>query len=518
MLRYSVSLACLTLSACFMVGPNYKEPEKPVAAHWLTNDPAVREAPIQNANWWHVFKDPTLTNLINYGYHNNLSLQIAGVRVLQNRALLAQSVGQLYPQQQALSGNYQYYRLGGSSLQSVLPSTFETAQLGFAASWELDFWGKYRRAILSNDAQFLASYAAFDSALVTLTADIATAYIDIRTTQEQIHITEKNIQIQKTALKIAKARYKCGQTSQFDVLQSQTELAQTEASIPQLRSALQQQKDVLAVLLGVPPDKVDAMLGKNHGIPKAPPGIAVGIPVEAMAKRPDIYQARLEAIAQSESIGATKANLYPSLSLTGTFAFAANTIGGNSIGDMFNWNNRTITAGPALSWPLLNYGQITNAVRAQDAVFQQALLKYVNLVLKAQQEVQDNMTQFIESKKAEQYLMTANGSAIQSTRLAIIRYREGESDYTPVLDSEKQQLQVQTSLTKAKGEVPKALIALYRALGGGWQIRGCNDIVPQQVKRDMIARTDWGSLLQQPNHQPPLNPTQQTKERYLPNW
>ena len=501
-----------------MVGPNYKEPKKQVADHWLKNDKSVKETPIQDANWWKVFHDATLTALINQGYQNNLPLQSAGVRVLQARAQLAQVVGELFPQQQTLIGNYSHERIGGSSLQDVLPTNFDTALMGVSANWELDFWGKYRRAILSNDAAFLAAYAAYNNALVTLTADIATTYINIRTTEKLILITKQNIRIQALGLEIANARFSAGETSLLDVEQAQTELSETQSTLPKYFSELQHQKDLLAVFLSLTPNGIDPFLVKKQGIPHAPTKVAVGIPKETLAQRPDIYQARMQAIAQSEAIGATKANLYPSFSLTGTFEFASNNIGTSSLGDIFQWGSRTITAGPAFSWNILNYGQITNAVRAQDAVFQQAVLKYLDLVLQAQQQVQDSITQYIETKTSEKYLTTAVHAAIKSTQLAIIRYREGESDYTPVLDSERQQLRVQTSLTQAQGEIPKALVALYRALGGGWQIRNHNDIVPEQIKKQMAARTNWGSLLKQQNHQPSITKKQKIKERYLPNW
>lgn len=513
-----VMLLCFFLSACFMVGPDYKEPEKKVADHWIGKPSKVRETQLKNANWWTVFHDPTLTSLINQGYQNNISLQSTAAHVLQTRAQLAQSVGELYPQQQNLVGNLTYQRIGGQSLQFVLPSNFTTALLGLSASWEIDFWGKYRRAILSNDAAFLASFAAYDNALVTLTSDIATTYISIRTTEELISVTIANINVQVMALKIAQSRFRAGEISLLDVEQAQTELSQTQATLPTLKSELRHQKDMLGVLLGTTPDKVDALLVKKQGIPNAPPMVAVGIPKETLISRPDIYQARLEAIAQSEAIGAAKANLYPALSLTGTFAFAANNIGTSSLSNVFNWSNRTITAGPALNWPLLNYGQITNSVRVQDAAYQQAELNYLNLVLQAQQEVQDDITQFIETRESERFLFTANNAAIRTTQLSMIRYKEGESDFTPVLDAERQQLQVQLSLTNAKGDIPKALVALYRALGGGWQIRNCNDIVPAQIKEEMARRTNWSTLLKQQNHQPPNSTQQQTDELYLPNW
>ena len=518
MLKTLTAVACLFLTACMMVGPDYKEPKKSVTQHWQKQDNTVKETPFKDKKWWEEFHDDNLTSLINQGYQGNLSLQSTGVKVLQVRAQLAQSVGQLYPQEQVVTGSYNYNRIGGGSLQDVLPSSFDTALLGFSANWEIDFWGKYRRAIKSNDAIFLASIAAYDNAIVTLTADIASTYISIRTNQTQIKITKENIELQKISLKIAQSRYTAGQTSLLDVEQAQTELSETESSLPTLLSQLQRQKDALGVLLGVTPNAVDALLHKTHGIPNAPSKVAVGIPIETLARRPDIHQARLQAVAQSEAIGAAKANLYPSLSLTGTFAFAANNIPPSSVSDIFQWNNRSAAAGPALSWPILNYGQITNTVRAQDAVFQQALLNYLNLVLKAQQEVQDNITTYIEAKKTEQFLTVANRSAIQSTKLAIIRYKEGENDYTTVLDAERQQLRVQTSLTTAQGAIPQALVALYRALGGGWQIRNGNDIVPGQIKAEMAARTNWGCLLKQKNHQPPDSDWERIKQLYLPNW
>lgn len=500
-----------------MVGPDYQEPAKKIADHWKTNS-QVKETPIHDACWWETFHDPNLVSLINRGYHNNLSLQVAGVRVLQTRAQLAQSVGELYPQQQAMVGNYTFQRIGGGSLQGLLPPSFDTASLGFSASWELDFWGKYRRAIQSNDANFFSSLAAYDNALVTLTADIANAYITIRTDEALIKVTKKNIEVQKMSLKIAKSRFNAGETSLLDVEQAQTELAETEASLPSLISSLQTQKDKLSVLLGTIPDEVDSFLTKGHGIPKAPPKVAVGIPFETLGQRPDVHQARLDAIAQLANIGATKANLFPSLSLTGNFSFSANNIGSNSIRDIFQWSNRTYSVGPSLTWSLLNYGQITNAVRMQDAAFEQALLKYLNTVLQAQQEVQDNITRYIESQKTEKSLQVANKSAIETTRLALIRYREGEADYTTVLDAERQQLQVETSLTNATGDISQALVALYRSLGGGWQIRNGNDIVAIQVKAQMAERTNWGSLLEQTQHTPPTSTWTRIKQLYLPNW
>src|SRR5579872_1696759 len=243
-----------------MVGPDYKEPIKPTAQHWKKNNSTVNEKPFKNPEWWESFHDPTMTELIYEGYSSNLTLQSTGVKVLQARAQLAQSVGELYPQQQAIIGNYTYDRIGGGSLQGLLPSQIQTASLGFTLNWELDFWGKYRRAILSNNAVFLASIAAYDNALITLTADIANAYIKIRTIQAQIKVIEANIEVQKYGLQLAEVRYHSGQTSLIDVEQSKTELNETEAKLPTYRAELQVQKDALSILLGEVPNQLDADL------------------------------------------------------------------------------------------------------------------------------------------------------------------------------------------------------------------------------------------------------------------
>lgn len=512
-----IIILCLLLNAC-LVGPNYREPPHPVATHWLENDTAISTTPIHQADWWEVLHDPTLTCLIEQSYQTNLSLQVAAARVLQARAQLAQSVGVLYPQQQVALGSINYNRIGGTSLQQVLPPTFGTDTFGVSANWELDFWGKYRRAIRSNDAAFLASVAAYDYALVSLISEVAGTYVSIRTTERLIQVTKQNIQLQLISLQIAKSRYRGGQTSLLDVEQAKTELSQTQANLPQQVSELRRQKDRLGVLLGTTPDQVDARLKPTRGIPHAPASIAVGIPREALAQRPDIYQARLEAVSQAEAIGAIKATLYPAFSLSGNFIFAANTINGSSLADIFNWSSRSIVAGPSFSWPILNYGQITNAVRVQDAVFQQALLNYQNLVLQAQQEVQDNITRFIEARKAQAYLTKANQSAVISYKLALKRYKEGENNYTTVLDAQQQVLRVQTSLTNATGEIAQAVVNLYRTLGGGWQKRCGHDVVPYRMKIEMAARSDWGNLLQQPNHEPPITKAQQLKQLYLPSW
>lgn len=516
--KISSVVSLLFLTSCFMVGPDYKEPTKRVAKHWVQPGKTVHETPIRNAYWWKAFHDPTLSCLINLGYRNSYNIQIAAARVLKARAILAQSTGKFYPQSQNFSSNLTYQRIGGQEFQFVLPPAFTTAMYNVSANWELDFWGKYKRKILSDDAGFLSSYAAYDSALVSLTADIAATYISIRTYEELVKVIEANIKVQEASYHIANTRYSEGETNQLDERYAMTQLAKTKADLPSVIIELQKSKDRLGVLLGEPPDKVNELIAKSYGIPKAPENIAVGIPIEAINFRPDVYEARLKAIAQLEGIGAIKANLLPAFSLSGTFGFSSNDINNASLGELFNWSNRMAFAGPSFIWPILNYGQITNMVRQQDAAFQESLLSYLQVVLNAQQEIQDNITSYIQSKKSLVEYNVANKSAVKATDISIIRYREGETDFTAVLLAQNIQLAVQKSLTQARGNVPSSVVMLYRSLGGGWQIRGSNDIVANEIKQEMARRTYWGSLLEQKNHTPAITKRDKFKELYLPKW
>jgi NodT family efflux transporter outer membrane factor (OMF) lipoprotein len=514
---FGVVLAPLLLAGC-MVGPNFSTPKAKLDAQysnggWQTNSAA-------NALWWRNFNDPILDNLIQMGYQNNLSLQVAGLRVLQARAELAAAVGELYPQQQAITGGYEYERQSKGSPSNLggAETYLNVAQLGLTASWEIDFWGKYRRAVQANDAAFLGSIEAYDAALVSLTSSIAQSYITIRMLQTQIAVAQSNITVQNESLRIARVQYNAGQTSLLDVTQAETQLGITQASLPALQAQLDAQQDALAVLLGTTPDAVPPLIAGGNSIPQAPTDIAVGIPKDLLRQRPDVVQAELAAAAQSAELGVAKAQLYPALSLTGTFGFESSNTGDASLGDLFHWSNRAVTLGPSLEIPIFNYGQLTNQVRAQDAVFEQSIIDYQNTVLQAQQEVQDGINNVAQAQNTVAALSGATQSAIQSTKLAMIRYVDGQSDYTTVLSAEQQQLQVQNSLAEAQGNVPLSLVSLYAALGGGWQISQNQDVVPANIEDDMRARTNWGGLLAPAAHAAPTSNSAQVKQTYVPTW
>lgn len=521
-----------------MVGPNYSTPKSSVEAQWVESSVVGGTSQsAADALWWKQFRDPVLNRLIEIAYQNNPTLQIAGVKILQARAQLNGAIGNLFPQQQGISGGTSYYYLPPSSSDNssqlqpgsplgtafsdqlsnnsggglqIGPNLF-TNQLLFSSTWEIDFWGKYRRQVQSDKSSFLASVAAYDNALVSLIGDVVNSYVNIRTTQAQIRVAQENVTLQQETLEIAQVRFQAGETSELDVQQAQTELSQTQAEIPGLENTLRQTKNGLAVQLGIPPDAVDRLV-KPGKLPVPPSKIAAGIPRDLLRRRPDVRQAGLDAAAQSAKIGVQVANMLPAFSLNGTFGYSSNNIGDNTLANIFNWQNSITQSAGSLTMPIFNYGRLINKVRVQDASFQEAVLNYQNTVLVAQKEVENGLSGFKYGKQSVGFLETAVKAAQLSTQLSIDRYKAGQTDYTTVLTAQQQLLSVQNSLVSTQGDVMLGLVAVYRSLGGGWQLRSGQDVISPTVKEEMQKRTRWGRMMEPAEHLPVVPPEDQPVE------
>lgn len=492
----------LLAAGCMKVGPDYAPPPLATSDTWLeAADQRVSTQPAEYRAWWQTFQDPVLDHLVDKAYQQNLPLRQAGVRVLEARAQLGIARGQLFPQTQQAFGSLSYNRLSENAPVGVNSPqvSFYQAEIGARASWELDFWGKFRRAIESADASLLAAVADYDSTLVSLTADVAGSYILIRTLEKRLSIARQNVGIQKESLGIAEARFEGGTTSQRDVEQARTVLASTEASIPNLEAQLRQAKNGLCVLLGLPPQHLAQELQGPEKIPAPPHTVAVGIPADLLRRRPDVKQAEYLAAAQCARIGVAKADIFPAFSLTGTMGFLSSNLGTASLGDMVQWPSRTMAAGPGVQWNIFNYGRILNNVRVQDARFQELLLAYQNTVLRAQQEVEDSLVAFLRTQERAAFLGESASAARRSLDLAIIQYREGITDFTTVLTAQQALLEQQDSLATTLGDIALNLVGVYRALGGGWEIREGQPLVPPAVQEAMARRTNWGKLLQPVN-------------------
>ena len=506
------------LAGC-AVGPDFAPPLAPVADSWLEwRNKSLQTGPEEYRDWWRVFHDPILDRLIDIAYSQNLTLLSAGTKVLQARAQLGIAIGEFWPQKQGALGTASYNLLSQANAQSSPASgvgqsspspglkiiNFWSDGIGVQAAWELDFWGKFRRGVESADSAYLGSIATYDDVLVTLLGDVASTYVGIRTLEKQIAIARENVVKQRGILQIARDRYKGGAATLLDVYQAENILGTTEATVPQLTIQLQQGLNALRVLLGMAPEPLGFLLARSTGhIPATPPKVVVGVPADLLRRRPDIRAAELKAAAQSAQVGVAAADLYPAISITGAFGGLASNVGGHNLWQAFHPVGQAFSVGPSFQWNLLNYGQITNNVRLQDATLQEYLVDYQNTVLKAQQEVENGISTFLLSRSQAEYLHRSVVAANGALHIATLEYQQGTRDFTTVLTAEQNLYQAENNLAMATGNISTGLVSVFRALGGGWQIRDGNGFLNAATTEEMRSRTNWGQLLP-PASEPPL--------------
>lgn len=501
----SVLATLLFLSGCTMVGPDFVKPEAPVQTEWMeSRNTEIKTEPTDYRDWWTIFNDPVLNNLIETAYQQNLPLQIAGLRIFQARAQLGVLIGNLYPQQQQGRGGAEYNHISENAPNSLtIDDSFWQYNAGFDVAWELDVWGKFRRAVESGVANLETSIASYDDVLVSLTAEVARIYVLLRTFEERLEIARQNVKIQQRSLEIADVRYKAGAVTELDVAQAKSLLNNTEAFIPRFEGAIRQARNALAVLLGKLPGEIDHMIGGAQLIPKVPPEIVVDVPAELMRRRPDIQLAEYQVATQTPLIGVSKADLYPAFELFGSFGLLTSTskntkaggMSGSSFSDLFDADSFEFFGGPSVRWNLFNYGRISNQVRVEDALLQQLIVNYEDTVLRAQQEVEDSMVGFLRRQEEARFLQDSVKASQRSVELSMLQYKEGMVDYQRVLDSQRVLRASQDVWTATRGEVITNLIAMYKALGGGWQIREGQKFVSTDNIEEMEKRTNWGDLL-----------------------
>ena len=488
------------MSGCTMVGPDFIRPEVQMLDDWNeTQQAESKTGEIDYSTWWRTFNDPILDQLIDNAYQQNLSLQIAGIRIYEARAQLGIIVGNLYPQQQSASGTLSSNKLSQNTESSYFDPDFNALSIGFDATWELDVWGKYRRSVQSGLANLEATVASYDNILVSLTAEVARTYIAMRTLEQRLVVARTNIAIQEESLRIANIQFKEGVVSELDAAQAQMLLSDTKALVPQLESDLRQSQNALAILLGVLPGELQEMLAGPPKIPAAVEAVILDIPSNLLRRRPDIRLSESRLAAQSPQIGIAESSLYPQFFLFGTIGWrstdSATDYGDNSLNDLFSSNSLFWSAGPSFNWDILNYGRIKNSVRVEDARFQQLVVSYKNTVLNAQREVENAIVAFTRSKEEQRYLKESVAAAKRAVDISSIQYREGTTDYQRVLDSQSFLATQGDRLAAVSGQVGTNLVATYKALGGGWQIRQNGEIVSEKNRKEMSARTSWGQLL-----------------------
>jgi len=507
-----------------MLGPDYVRPEPPRQDEWVNEeDVRIKSETDDYSNWWTIFNDTILTTLVKNAYEQYLPLRIAGIRILEARAQLGVAIGDKYPQLQRLQGAYSRKNLSENAPNSGLADqAFGEYGFGFDSGWEVDFWGKFRRGVEASIGDLEASIANYDDILVTLTSEVARTYVLMRTFEARLDVRRENVKVQERSLQIAQAQFTGGAVTELDVQQAKSLLHDTQALIPSLESGVRRAKNALAVLLGTLPGKIDNILNKSGLIPPAPDKIAVGLPAELLRRRPDIRLAERQVAAQSSRIGVAKTDMYPHFSLLGSIGLRTGdsnnaSTQGRDVGDLFESDSIEFSAGPSFQWDILNYGQIRNKIRVQDARLQQAIVNYKNTVLDASLEVENAMIDFLRSQEEEMFLDYSVKASKRSVDLSLLQYREGLVSYQRVLDTQRFLTQQQDRLHETTGSVSINLIAIYKSLGGGWQIRKGNDFVPIETRKQMKERTNWGDLLMLEEIKTPPS-EEYGKKRQLPDW
>lgn len=460
---WAVALAAC-IGGCAMVGPDFVQPESQVQSDWI-QALSVVPVPAEDVSsdvFWSRFGDPTLVELIAQAKLNSPTLRSTLETVTQAQSQVRADQGNQLPSVTLSSGSNRNKESYYEGANQGATSTTTTKQLAGQASWELDFWGRLRRTTASDMAALQGSKAGFAAARISLEASVASAYCNVRMMERRIEVAEKNLAQQKENKRIAEVKWRRGATSELDYQQAQSQYEQTRSQLPALRQSLEQYQHALSVLVGETPDYFARSKPALTGLPSAPAALPIGAPRDLLRRRPDLLQAEYTAVSQSERIGVAQAALYPTFTLTGSLGYTAT-------GNMFNWDSRSLQYGAGLSLPIFDRGVLKSQVQIQDSLFRQAVLNYQNLVLTAQQGVEDGLSSVVGQKGQVEHLTLADAAAQRATRLAMDQYRAGQVDYTTVSSAEQTRANTSDSLVQAQGGVLQAYINLFVAIGGGWE-------------------------------------------------
>jgi len=502
--------ALLGLGAC-TVGPTFFSPKPPETAAW--NERSVRDtasgAPVSPASnpdprWWNGFRDPTLTTLVSQAIAGNLDLQQAVLRVVESRqgevsaraaglpglnatgsymrnqlgarGLLESAgaydqLGRLADQDSPLNqyqaglGNRTSSTVGGALDRLTQP--INLFQYGLDASWELDLFGRVRRSVEQARAQTEAQMEATNDALVMLESDVAQAYVQLRGAQALTASQQENVRTAQAAFDLTQRRQRQGLTTELDVEQARTQRADIERQLPGYERQAQQAINRLSVLTGQPPGALDAMLAPPAPLPTTPQVVGVGVPSTLARRRPDIRQAEAQLHAATANVGVAVASFYPDISLTGSLGIRA-----SDASYLTNWASHFYSFGPSVSLPIFQGGRLTANLRLARAQAAESMLRYRGTVLNALREVEDALVAYRTDRAARDKLAETVKSGSTTLYLARNRYEHGLSDFIQVLDAQRTLVGARQQLIQADVSLINDVVALYRALGGGWEDQG----------------------------------------------
>jgi len=466
-----LTFSALALAAC-AVGPDYHAPSVALEPAYLNAGASSVNAAAPGANietFWRGFGDPTLSQLVERALAANGDIRIAQARLRESRALLEGARAELLPEIDATAGarrslTPEYQVLGASRSQR----TTSVYDAGFTANWELDFFGRNRRASESAAAQVDASAAGVAAVGTSIAAEVARNYLELRGLQQRKQVVDESIANQRQTLRLTEARLDSGRGTRLDVSRSRSQLASTEATLPAIQAASDRTAYRLATLTAQSPRLVNEQLAAGpQALPSLPVtdlgALPIGTPEQLLRRRPDLVQAERRLAAATADIGVATADLFPRVSLTGLIGLA-----GLQIGSLGSGSSQQYALGAGLTWPVLDFGRVRSRISASEARAQQALAGYEQSVALALEETEGTLTQFTRSAQQSERFGAAAGDAQDAFRLASLRFDAGSVDFLVVLDAQRQALLTRDALVQAQVAQATGLVAVYRALGGGW--------------------------------------------------
>jgi NodT family efflux transporter outer membrane factor (OMF) lipoprotein len=457
-------LFCLVgLVGCTTVGPDYKSPQTSTPTNWNTALGGGLTGASADTNllaqWWTVFNDPVLSDLIERAMADNLDLRQARARVTEARAQRGIAKADLFP---TVGANASASRTTSSKeAGNGLTSDFYSA--GFDASWELDLFGGKRRSLESATASWQAAEESLCDVQVSLLAEVALNYVEVRSYQELLSITESNVTARSETYDITQWRREAELTTQLDVDQARLSLEQARAQVPTLRTGLEQAKHRLAVLLGQPPGALKELLAEPRPVPVTPTEIAVGVPADLLRRRPDVRNAERQLAAQTAQIGVAKAQRYPNFSLLGSIGLES-----LAFANLYSASARAAQGVAQSAWTLFDGGKIRQNIKVQTARQEQALSYYESTVLTALKDVENALLAYANEQARRHSLAEAVKAGQSAFELALDQYTSGIVNFQTVLDTQQSLLSVQDQFAVSEAKVTSNLISLYKALGGGW--------------------------------------------------
>ena len=488
-----LTLSALLPAASCMVGPDFSPPAMSVPAAWTrvsskdTVQPPSKtsELPAATVEWWKVFDDRTLDALVERAVRGNLDLRQAEARIRQARANRQIALAGIFPQ---IDASADYRRSDSGSGRGVtgvttvpggIPVTDTTGvstttsdfsrtshdfyQAGFDASWEIDIFGGTRRNIEAAGADLQAAIEARNDTMVTLLSEVARSYIELRGFQRELAVAQDNLVLQEKSVSLSRRRFEAGFVSFLDVANAEAQVASTRATIPLLNTSVAQTMHNISLLLGAVPAAVITELAVVQPIPDVPAHVPAGLPSDLLRRRPDIRTAEAQVHAAVARIGVATADLYPRFSLTGAAGFASSTLS-----DITHNENHFWSIAPGVRWPLFAGGRIRGSIRAAEAEAESALLTYQQTVLRALKEVEDALVAYANEQERRAALFQAVEANRDAVRLATDLYTQGQTDFLNVIAAKAQLFAAEDALVQSERAIASNLIALYKALGGGW--------------------------------------------------